>query len=1217
MSQAGPHKFNFCKRLGQNHHDLADYLDIKSSDRARWEQGRECWGILEWLEDRERLPELQEALIAIDRKDLVEIVQAILAPGDMDFRGTVSYAPDPDGLLSGIAQREAANNDSTVLSDERHRRIDQVHVFINQGQFNQAAQYLEALKQELWLRADDKLKYRLLVNLGMARLGMDEINDAVTCFLEALQYNPTDDRAITYAAMGYLFQKDNANANKLIEEALQKNPANALAYSLRIRTTPITETIESALEQIPPAYHTTPDVLVALGEAALNRKLYGEAVEYWEAALGSSKDRSMDSVKAFLGVALIEPTFENHVLIAAGQILDSEKHRLEQAITLFTEVLGGIYINPNDLSHTKFTALANRSAALRLLGRFDEAIRDIDIALQKEPEDSSLIKQRVLLAHDKGNEAEAYSYAQQILSSPITPEASLLAASSLMTLSRFEEAEVILNEFLQKDIPKHLKFQAKQIKFDLFLERNDRQSAEKILEEVNEEDADSVFTVILNIRWQKHIGSEDFIPALVDQAKAALNQKTFLSSKFIFADFLYTLNYYRDAAEVYEKFVDKSLNTEICRRLLESYYFAGNYKDALDLSQRLLDEYEPSKFAAEIAAHIYEDIGDLNNAKQVCEKYIDIFPNDLSMQLRLATIHYAKGEYKNLDEFLDSISSIETLGLAYLKKLAQLYKNRNLVDKFLEVVYEIRHRFYGDRKIHSFYEISFIEANKLQSRVHDFEAVKDNCGVLLRNELGNETWYILEERSDTKPAQDELNSSSPIYNALMGKSIGDEIVFKEDHFGKHFLKIVAITDKYFAAGKQSLSILEKQPDENFRILTVPMDGDNISDDWVKQLLAGLQQQQNQFDDVKAKYTEGGILFGTFANLVKLNPIELWQILAFGPSSFIHSWSNFENEKFEDALIALRKGGLVVIDPISLITLHHLRVSDHILKLLGKFGIAQSTIDLFQFMVETKQVLEHEGSSSFGVDNGQGIIHEFAPELISQQKKFFEDIIDWIRKNCIVLTCNRALNISQEERSKLNKTLGVVFADTVLIAGEPGRILYSDDQWLRCYAHSDSGVHGVWTQAVLKYCLVQKSSNETLYRKATLDLAIQGYTYTIIDADILLEAAKLTEWKPQSIYTAALRSLANENTTLEQAASVAADFFYKLYLEAIKADTQLLDPRDDLVFELLKILTIKRSIRKFVQVLKYLIHKKFTVIPLQKQKILNLIDVWLKVQFIIT
>jgi hypothetical protein len=61
----------------------------------------------------------------------------------------------------------------------------------------------------------------------------------------------------------------------------------------------------------------------------------------------------MDSVKAFLGVALMEPIAQDYPLIAAGQLLDSQKHSLERAIALFTEVLGGDYVSPKGLSHTK------------------------------------------------------------------------------------------------------------------------------------------------------------------------------------------------------------------------------------------------------------------------------------------------------------------------------------------------------------------------------------------------------------------------------------------------------------------------------------------------------------------------------------------------------------------------------------------------------------------------------------------------------------------------------------------------------------------------------------------------------------------------------------------------------------------------------------------------------------------------------------------------
>lgn len=614
------------------------------------------------------------------------------------IQGVISYGITSDDLLAGIGQRVEAvvSSSSSSLTGERHRRIDHAQALISQGQFNQAVQYLEALKTELWYQLDNILKYRLLANLGMARLGLDETSDAAATFVEALQYNPEDDRAIGYAAMGYVFQRNYTNAENLIEEALQRNPASVLAYSLRVRVASATASIESVLEQIPSEYHESPDVLVALGEAALNRKLYDKAEEWWQAALYGNNDSSMDSVKAFLGVALIEPVAESYPLIAAGQLLDSQKHSLERAVSFFTEVLGGDYINPNDLSHLKFTALVNRVSALRLLGRRDEAIRDLEMARLKEPDDSYLVKQRALLAHEKGDEAAAYSYARQILSSPKTPEVSLLAASSLMALNRDKEAEETLDQFLQTDSPEDLKREAKRLKFDLFLERGDRKNAEDILQQVNNEDPEGVFTVIQQIRWQKYIASEAGIPALVEQAKAALVSRISIHAQIFFADTLYSLSYYRDATELYEQFVDKTLNTTLSRRLLQAYYLAGNYKDALNLCEQLLDKYGPLETVSQMAVYIYEDIGDMDGVRQACEAYLNIFINDVEMQLRLAAAYYATGKYEKLDEFLDSQPDLANLNSISLRKLAQLYKIRERIDEFLEVTYEIRHRFYDD-----------------------------------------------------------------------------------------------------------------------------------------------------------------------------------------------------------------------------------------------------------------------------------------------------------------------------------------------------------------------------------------------------------------------------------------------------------------------------------------------------------------------------------------
>jgi nucleoside phosphorylase len=70
-SYSGKHKIIVCHRLVKDWPDLADYFEIPLHQRARFIVGREPQEIWEWLEQRNKLYALQDALIAINRSDLV------------------------------------------------------------------------------------------------------------------------------------------------------------------------------------------------------------------------------------------------------------------------------------------------------------------------------------------------------------------------------------------------------------------------------------------------------------------------------------------------------------------------------------------------------------------------------------------------------------------------------------------------------------------------------------------------------------------------------------------------------------------------------------------------------------------------------------------------------------------------------------------------------------------------------------------------------------------------------------------------------------------------------------------------------------------------------------------------------------------------------------------------------------------------------------------
>ena len=67
----GKQKITFCKKLDADWPKLADYFEIDEEIRNRFTKGEEQRGIWAWLEAREKLNLLYEALTYIDRNDLV------------------------------------------------------------------------------------------------------------------------------------------------------------------------------------------------------------------------------------------------------------------------------------------------------------------------------------------------------------------------------------------------------------------------------------------------------------------------------------------------------------------------------------------------------------------------------------------------------------------------------------------------------------------------------------------------------------------------------------------------------------------------------------------------------------------------------------------------------------------------------------------------------------------------------------------------------------------------------------------------------------------------------------------------------------------------------------------------------------------------------------------------------------------------------------------
>ena len=105
-------------------------------------------------------------------------------------------------------------------------------------------------------------------------------------------------------------------------------------------------------------------------------------------------------------------------------------------------------------------------------------------------------------------------------------------------------------------------------------------------------------------------------------------------------------------------------------------------------------------------------------------------------------------------------------------------------------------------------------------------------------------------------------------------------------------------------------------------------------------------------------------------------------------------------------------------------------------------------------------------------------------------------------------------------------------------------------------------------------------------------------------NLLIEAAKLSAWRPSEPYSTLVNTLGDQKTNLLSALNVAVDFLYKLWLEPIGRSQQ-----EYLTLGLLGAFTSGRGTREILNSLAEGIRERFTLLPFAEQDILSLIQTY--------
>ncbi|MBW4455307.1 MAG: hypothetical protein KME55_22770 [Nostoc indistinguendum CM1-VF10] len=1126
-------------------------------------------------------------------------------------------------LLSAISRISVDN--SAVLVTEHQAELDYAKDLINGYNYKQALEYLEKLKLRIWDNAQPIVRYRLLANIGIAKLNLNQYIEAGKYFIQALYYNSKDENALYFAAVGNLLIGQHKESEQLINEVLKINPTNESAYALLIQLFP-DEDIEVIINKVPEAYRKSARVAGALGNLT-RRKLDLVQAEKWLQIAIDNDTENLIEIKADLGTLLLESFSRDSLLIYTQQLDDSDKSKIQKAIRLFTEAW-------NQVANTDFGKLCsgwvfNRGIAKRILGLWEEAISDVDIALQIEPLNPVFIREKSLILHSyKGDNSKAINLLKGIQEAKEVPEAPLLLANILALTKSYNQAKEVITNFIHQNSEQPLLEWAYKILVQIYIDTKDIPNAVQVYNLIQDKKIKTVNDLIKLALLAKLIDNKNDTLKFLQEARDKTDVSTPAQWVLELANAFSSISEYTEAAKLYEKIVNTCLNTSLNHTLIELYYNSGQFGKALNICQLLYKKYGTSQFVCHMQSLILEEIGNLPEAKIICNEYLKFSPDDLQMKIRLALINCRLNALDELDNFLNLPININELSFELGLKIVHLYGLRGFKEKYFETLYQIRKKFFNQGKAHFNYFVAFLERETNSNSLLKHTEVRANSAVCLQDQYGTSSWFILVDEDNAEVKQDEVNLKDFLAQKLLGKVIGDEVTLKDDYITKDTRKIIDIKSKYVYAFQKSLELLESRFPDTPGFWMVQIDINESKDQLPKSIQNVLDKSSDDFLEVEKLYKQHGLPLGVFAKLVNRDVLSVWGGLISKEDLGIRCCIGTAEERNHANSLLVTKPIKLVIDIVSILTLHGLNAADVVVNAFGKLGIAQSTIDILQKALKNYRVNELKESAFFIKEGNKYFIHETPPESVKSFADYLEKIIYWINTNCEILPCNAALDIKRDERMELEELIGTSFSDTILIASEAGNLLYSDDLTLRQFAKAKFDIDGVWTQLVLMHCQNMNVFEKDDYNEAVIKLVLSNYHYTSINAQILIEAAKKSDWLVRRPFTNLLSLISKNGSSsllilneqidrmsLNSIITVTVEFIYELWRQH-KMQQISDERRDSLVMEMLSSMVHGRQNRSAI--IKQLItevKRKFYFLPLDEIQIIQLIYAWKAVNII--
>lgn len=1097
---------------------------------------------------------------------------------------------DPD--LAQFFQSQFDSHDVGVNAKEVsiETRIDNARKFVDERKVDTAFEQLSEIHDSEWTGLSKTLKFRVLSNLGRACATRGQKNESVSYFTEAYQMMPDDETAVTNMAWAYIQQEKYKEARNLLEPFIKDHPSNEKAYSNYIDASD-DKNLAQLISFVPEYLRTISGIAQSLGNIAHIEGKLNEADKYYRQAIKSAKDKnSLAEAKFGLATVLKDKANSYKDVLGLRQISERSHKLLKESVKLSNEWWDSI--KNTELARYMLDPALQMAYTLKVLDQQEDAKQFAYQILGIEPKNIQANLLLGLMASDNDDLEDAARF-YGVVAKAGDEDARLMLAEIKSRQGKFSEVIDDLMKLRPKLKSDERKRQVMEMLSTEYMKLEQYELASKEIDDFLKNFPNDIRATI---RKAALLGMTDSEEASVKTLKdiAASHTSSVRDDILFLADNLYEHGQYQEAADLYEQVLDTSVVTVWIKRLLDCYYHLGKSKEALEISSALRMRNGPIPFVTEVESYIYESIGDLEGARNVCVELLANYPDSPIIMLRLALMHLKLSELKKTDAILQRFKDGAGLNIRDAGLLVGLMSERGMKEKARETIYKLRKTNPGEKEIHSMY-ITYFFLRERDASPFEVKEVAVNTAVTVEGVFGQTTYLIHEDQTNYE--LHEFNVNHPTAKLFMGKVVGDEVELSS---GTDKVKIIDIKHKYIYALHKSQELLQSAIIDSTGLRSIPFDPAK-PEDAVKEINNNLSDRRRAVASIEKLYKDRTITIGAFALLLGRYTYEIFYGLQNGALNSTIFAATGNVGELETA--AKTKNTIqLVVDETSLITMQVLGVGEKIVKQFGKLAITRATIDALQEHMRTMQDNRDDGIKTLTSVNGKIIADTVTPKAVEQYLSDLRTLLDFIDKNCEVLTVSKVLELDLDKIDKLKATLSESSAMAVLLATEKGKVLYSEDFPLRRVAEVDFSAQAVWTQPILMNLRDAGEITQEEYDAYLVELLKRNYRHTNFSLSTLELAAINAGWKLSEPLKSVLRSFSENDIDRLSLASIATNFLYSIW----KKDTLNVQNRSAIANELVSQISKRTDSNQVLENLIKAVNIKFKLWPTATSDVITII-----------